>query len=111
MKKQSICVTPTDESNNILRMKTTFEKIKPRNRLWVSTHSHYDYKSTYYNYNNYQKPQHSREDCKISPSELELAKLCLKIDLMSHPAHMEELVNAHTLIGISHLLKALSTCA
>ena len=42
---------PPDESNNILQMKTTFKKAKPRNKLGVSTHSCYDYKST--NYNNY----------------------------------------------------------
>ena len=54
-KKWSVCVTPPpDESNNVLQMKTTFKKINPRNKLWVNTHSHYDYKST--NYNNYQKP-------------------------------------------------------
>ena len=46
-------------------MKTTFKKINPRNKSRVSTHSHYDYKST--NYNDYQKPQHSREDYKKSP--------------------------------------------
>ena len=55
---------PQDESNNLLQMKTTFKKINPRNKLGVSTHSHYDYKST--NYNNYEKPQHSREDYKTS---------------------------------------------
>ena len=49
-------------------MKTTFKKINPRNKFGVSTHSCYDYKSTNYNYNNHQKPQHSREDYKISPS-------------------------------------------
>ena len=35
-------------------------------------HSHYNYKSTNYNYNNYQKPQHSREDYKISPQERQI---------------------------------------
>ena len=50
---------PLDESNNILQMKTTFKKINPRNKLRVSTHSCYDYKSTNHNYNNYQKSQHS----------------------------------------------------
>ena len=57
---------PTNESNNILQMKITFKKINPRNKPRVSMHSRYDYKSTNYNYNNYQKPQHSREDYKIS---------------------------------------------
>ena len=62
-----VCVTPCpDESNNILQMKTTFRKIKPRNKVGVSMHSHYDYKSTNYNYNNDQKPQQSREDYKNS---------------------------------------------
>ena len=37
---------PPDESNDILQMKTSFKKINPRNKLGVSTHSHYDYKST-----------------------------------------------------------------
>ena len=46
-------------------MKTTFKKINPRNKLGVSTHSRYDYKSINYNYNSYQKLQHSREDYKI----------------------------------------------
>ena len=46
-------------------MKTTFKKINPRNKTGVSTNARYDYKST--NYNNYQKPQHSWEDYKISP--------------------------------------------
>ena len=53
---------PPDESNNISQMKTTFKNINPRKKLGVSTHSRYEYKSTNYNYNNYQKPQHSRED-------------------------------------------------
>ena len=56
---------PQDESNNILQMKTTFKKAKPRNKLQVSTHSH-DYKSTNYYYNNYQKPQHNSKDYNIS---------------------------------------------
>ena len=56
---------PPDESNNISQMKTTFKKINPRNKHGVSTHSHYDHKLTNYNYNNYQKPQCSREDYKI----------------------------------------------
>ena len=64
---ECMCYLSTDESNNILQMKTTFKKINPRNKLGVSTHSCYDYKSTNYNYNNYQKPQHSREDYKTSP--------------------------------------------
>ena len=58
---------PSDESNNILQMKTTFKKINPKNKLKVSPHSHYDYKSTNYNFNNYQKLQHSKEICKIPP--------------------------------------------
>ena len=58
---------PLDESNSILQMKTTFKKINPKNKTGVSTHSFYDYKSTNYNYNNYLKPQHSREDYQISP--------------------------------------------
>ena len=58
MKKQSICVTPPpDQSNNILQMKTIFKKINPQNKPGVSMHSHYDYKPTNYNYNNYQKLQ------------------------------------------------------
>ena len=61
---ECICYSP-DESNNILQMKTTFKKINPRNKRGIITHSRYDYKSTY-NYNNYQKPQHSRENDKIS---------------------------------------------
>ena len=63
MKKQRMCSTP-DESNNILQMKTTFKKIKPRNKPEVSMHSHYDYKSTNYNQNNFQKPHHCRADYK-----------------------------------------------
>ena len=47
-------------------MKTTFKKINTRNKLGITTHSRYDYKSTNYDYNNYQKPQHSREDDKFS---------------------------------------------
>ena len=50
-----MCYSP-DESNNILQMKTTFKKINPRNKTDLSTHSRYDYKTTNYNYNNYQKP-------------------------------------------------------
>ena len=42
MKKQSICVTPPDESNNILQMKTTFNEINPMNKLGLNTHSRYD---------------------------------------------------------------------
>ena len=61
---EGMCYHPPDESNSILQMKTTFKKIKPRNKLGVSTHSRYDFKST--NYNNYQKPQHSREGYNIS---------------------------------------------
>ena len=53
----SLSLSPPDESNNIFQMKTIFKKINPRNKLGVSTHSHYDYKSTNYNYNNYQKSQ------------------------------------------------------
>ena len=60
---------PTDESYNILQMKTTFKKAKLKNKLGVSTHSHYDYESTNYNYNNYQKPQHSSKDHNIPPRE------------------------------------------
>ena len=62
MKKQRV-----SESSNILQMKTIFKKINPRNKLGVSTHSRYHYKSTNYNYNNYQKLQLSREDYKIHP--------------------------------------------
>ena len=68
MKKQCMYYPP-DESYNILQMETTFKKINPRNKLEVSTHSHYDYKSTNYNYNNYQKPQHSKEGYKIPPTQ------------------------------------------
>ena len=46
-------------------MKTKFKKINARNKLGVSTHSCYDYKSI--NCNNDQKTQHSREDNKIPP--------------------------------------------
>ena len=59
---------PPDESNNILPMKITFKRAKPRNKLGISTHSYYDCKSTNYNYNNYQKPHHSSKDYNISPS-------------------------------------------
>ena len=55
-----------DESNNILKMKTTFKKAKLRNELGVSTHSRYN-KATNYNCNNYQKPQHSSKDYNIFP--------------------------------------------
>ena len=61
---------PQDESDNILQMMTTFGKINQRNKPWVSMHSHYDYKSTNYNYNNNQKPQHTRADYKIPPPPL-----------------------------------------
>ena len=67
--RNSVCVTPPDESNNILQMKTTFKKISPRNKPGISIHSHCDYKSTNYYYNNYQKSWPSREDDKFSPSE------------------------------------------
>ena len=68
-KTEHMCYNPPPhESNNILQMKTTFKKINPRNKLGVSTHSRYDYKSTNYDYNNSRKPKHSREDYKISPS-------------------------------------------
>ena len=40
---EHMCYLP-DESNNILQIKTTFKKAKPRNKLGVHTHSHYDYK-------------------------------------------------------------------
>ena len=60
--REHMC-SPPDESNKILQMKTIFKKAKPRNKLGVSTHSHYDYKST--NYNNYQKPQLSSKDYNI----------------------------------------------
>ena len=56
-----------DKSNNISQMKTTFKKINPRNKLWVSTHSPSDYKSANYN-NNYQQTPHSREDYKNPPT-------------------------------------------
>ena len=36
-------------------MKTTFKRVKPRNKLGVSTYSCYVCKSTNYNYNNYFK--------------------------------------------------------
>ena len=62
---EHMCYPPPDESNKILKMKSTFKKINPWNKTGISTHSHYDYKSTNYNYNNYQKPQHSRENNKI----------------------------------------------
>ena len=42
----------TDESSNMLQMKTTFKKINPKKKRGVSTHSRYDYKLTNYNYNN-----------------------------------------------------------
>ena len=57
-----------DESNNILQMKITFGKINPSNKPGISMHSRYDYKSTNYNFSNYQEPQHSRADYKISPT-------------------------------------------
>ena len=57
---------PSDESNNILQMKTTFNRVTPRNKLGVSTHSHYDCKPTNYNYNNYNKPHHSSKNYNIS---------------------------------------------
>ena len=63
---EHMCSSP-DESNYILQMKTTLGKINPRNKPGVTMYSRYDYKSTNYNYNNYQKPQHSRADYKISP--------------------------------------------
>ena len=65
MKKQGVCITPPDESNNILQMKTIFKRINSRNKTGVSMYFCYDYKSTNYNYNSYQKPQLSREDYKI----------------------------------------------
>ena len=66
---ERICYSP-DKSNNILQMKTTFKRAKPRNKLRVSTHSHYDYKSTNYNYNNCQKHQHSSKDYSISSTQV-----------------------------------------
>ena len=42
--EETVCYTP-DESNNTFQMKTTFKKINPKNKLWVSTHSRNDYKS------------------------------------------------------------------
>ena len=62
-----MCYHPPNESKNILQMKTIFKKINPRNKLRVSTHSRYDYKSTNFDYNNYQKPQHRRENYKNPP--------------------------------------------
>ena len=53
------------ESNNILQMKTTFKKAKPKNKLGVSTHSGSYHKSINYNYNNCQKPQHCSKDYNI----------------------------------------------
>ena len=47
-------------------METAFKKINPRSKLEASTHSCYDYKSTNYNHNNYQKSKHSREGYKFS---------------------------------------------
>ena len=64
-RNRAYVLTPHPESNNILQMKTTFKKINPRNKTGVSTHSCYDNKSI--NYNNRQKPQHSREDYKKIP--------------------------------------------
>ena len=52
---ECMCYSP-EESNNILQMKTIFKKNNPRNKPRVSKYSHYDYKSTNHNYNNYQKP-------------------------------------------------------
>ena len=58
-------------------MKTTFGKNNPRNEPGVSMHSCYDYKSTNYYCNNYQKPQQSREDYKkIPPSPRKTNIIC-----------------------------------
>ena len=70
------------ESNNILQMKTTFKKINPRNKLGVSTHSRY--KSTNYNYSNYQRLQHSREDYKISPQGRQILFMFVERDATKH---------------------------
>ena len=51
------------------KWKPHFKKAKPRNKLGESTHSHYDYKSTNDNYNNYLKPQHSSKDYNIPPTQ------------------------------------------
>ena len=61
---ERMCYSP-DESNKF-QMKTTFVKINPRDNPGVSMHSHYDYKSTNYNYN-CQRPQRSGVDYKIFP--------------------------------------------
>ena len=72
---ERMCYPTPDEFNNILQMKTSFKKINPRNKLGVSTHSRFDYKSTNYNYNNYQKPQQSREDYNPLPDKYYLLHL------------------------------------
>ena len=44
---------PPEYSNDILQIKTTFKKINARNKLWVSTHYRYDYRSINFDYNIY----------------------------------------------------------
>ena len=55
----------------MLQMKTTFKKTNLRNKLGISAHSRYDYKSINYNYKNYQKLQYSQEDYKPPPTSRE----------------------------------------
>ena len=73
---ECMCYPTPDGSNNTLQMKTTFKRLTQEINPEVSMHSCYDSKSTN-NYNNYQKPQHSRGDYKIfPPSKTNICYVC-----------------------------------
>ena len=98
---------PPDESNDILQMKTIFKKINRRNKLGVSTHSHYDYKSVNYNCNNYQKPQCSREDYKIphhQGRQILFVRFLLEMPLMTYTLGIKSLAIVMNLILKSDLI-------
>ena len=73
MKKQCMCY-PSNESNNILQMKTTFKKTKKDwNKKWLSTHL-YHCKSR--NHNNYNKPHYCSKNYNTTPPPSGRQKLC-----------------------------------
>ena len=83
---ECMCYLP-DESSNILQMKTTFKKAKPRNKLGLNTHSHFHCTSTNYNYNDYEKLQHSCKDYNILPPCLEDKYYLLHLQICNKNCH------------------------
>ena len=68
------------------KWKLHFKKAKPRNNLEVNTYSHYDYKLTNYNYNNYQKPLHNNKGYNIPPPPKKTNIICYICKKKGHKA-------------------------